>query len=66
LAANDDWRSDHAQEIIASGLAPQDNRDAAIVTTVFPSAYTAIVRGKDGGTGVVLVQLYNLNYWGFR
>ncbi len=46
LLANDDWRSNQEQEIIASGLAPQDNRDSAILTTLLPTSYTAIVREK--------------------
>lgn len=61
LAFNDDWRSEQEQEIIASGLAPQDNRDSAIVITLLPTAYTAIVRGKNGTAGIALVEIYNLN-----
>jgi hypothetical protein len=61
LAANDDWRSDQEQDIISSGLAPQDDRDAAILTTLFPTSYTAIVRGKNGGTGIALVEIYKLD-----
>jgi len=61
LASNDDWRSDQEQEIIASGLAPQDNRDAAVLTTLFPTSYTAIVRGKGGATGIALVEIYKLD-----
>lgn len=61
LAANDDWRSDQEQEIIARGLAPQDNRDSAIVSTLLPTAYTAIVRGKGGTSGIALVEIYKLD-----
>jgi hypothetical protein len=61
LASNDDWRTNQEQEIIATGLAPQDNRDAAILTTVFPTSYTAIVRGKNGATGIALVEVYKLD-----
>ena len=61
LASNDDWRSNQEQEIVATGLAPQDNRDAAILTTVFPTSYTSIVRGKNGATGVALVEVYKLD-----
>ena len=61
LAANDDWRSDQEQEIIATGLAPQDNRDSVILTTLFPTSYTAIVRGKSDTTGIGLVEIYNIN-----
>jgi hypothetical protein len=42
-------------------LAPTDPRDSAIVAHLFPSSYTAIVRGKNGATGVALVEAYYLN-----
>jgi hypothetical protein len=61
LAANDDWRSDQEQAIIATGLAPQDDRDSAILTTFLPTSYTAIVRGKSGATGIALVEIYKLD-----
>jgi hypothetical protein len=61
LAANDDWRSDHEQEIIATGLAPQDNRDSVILTTLLPTSYTAIVRGRSDATGIALVEIYKLD-----
>jgi hypothetical protein len=61
LASNDDWRSDHEQEIIATGLAPQDDRDSAILISLVPTSYTAIVRGNGGATGIALVEIYNLN-----
>ena len=60
LASNDDWRSDQEQEIIATGLAPLDDRDAAVVSTLSPTSCTAIVRGKGGTTGIALVELYKL------
>jgi len=61
LASNDDWRSDQEQEIIASGLAPQDNRDSAVVATFLPTRYTAIVRGKNETSGIALVEIYKLD-----
>ena len=39
---------------------PQDDREAALVTDVSPGSYTAIVRGKNGTTGVALVEIYHL------
>ena len=60
VASNDDWRSTQEQEIIASGVAPRDNREAAIVAHLNPGGYTAIVRGKAGATGVALVEVYKL------
>jgi hypothetical protein len=61
LASNDDWRSDQEQEIIAAGLAPKDDRDSAIIANLFPTSYTAIVRGKNNSVGIGLVEIYALN-----
>jgi DNA-binding beta-propeller fold protein YncE len=61
VAQNDDWRSDQAQEITATGVPPIDNRESAIVRTLAPGAYTAIVRGKNNTQGVGLVEVYNLD-----
>ncbi|MFL6582903.1 MAG: putative Ig domain-containing protein [Chthoniobacterales bacterium] len=60
LATNDSWRSDDEQAVIDSGVPPADAREAAIVAAFQPGNYTAIVHGKDGGTGVALVELYDL------
>ena len=60
FASNDDWQSDQATEINASGLAPGDAREAAVVSTLRPGNYTAIVRGKNNTTGVALVEIFNL------
>ncbi len=61
LASNDDWRSDQEQEIIASGVAPLDDRNSAILTTAVPTSYTAIVRGKNDTPGIALVEIYKLD-----
>jgi hypothetical protein len=60
LAANDDWKDSQQTEVESSGLAPQNNAESALVTRLGPGAYTAIVRGKSGSTGVGLVELYRL------
>lgn len=60
LAANDNWRSDQEAEIIATTLAPGSDLESAIVRTLAPAPYTAIVRGVDGTTGVALVEAYAL------
>jgi Putative Ig domain len=60
LFANDDWRSTQAQEIIDTGVPPTNDLESAIVQTLSPGAYTAIVRGKDNGTGVASVEVYSL------
>lgn len=59
-AQNDDWRSGQEQLISATGAAPVDSRESAIVATVAPGAYTAVVRGKNNTAGVGLVEVYNL------
>lgn len=61
IAENDDWRDDQPQEIIDSTVPPTDEREAAIVRTLQPGNYTAIVRGKNETSGVALVEVYNLN-----
>jgi uncharacterized repeat protein (TIGR03803 family) len=61
IKSNDNWRSDQEQEINDSTVAPADDRESAIVTTLQPGNYTAIVAGKDNSTGVALVELYDLD-----
>ena len=61
VASNDDWRSNQEAEIIATTLPPGNNSEAAVVITLPPGGTTAIVRGKNGTTGVALVEVYALN-----
>jgi hypothetical protein len=61
IAFNDNWRDSQQAEIQATGLAPTDNRESAIVSTLAPGNYTAIVRGKNDTIGVALVEVYGLN-----
>jgi hypothetical protein len=61
IAANDDWRDTQQAEIEATGIPPSDDRESAIVRTLAPGAYTAIVRGKNNTTGVALVEAYELS-----
>lgn len=60
VATNDNWRDTQQAEIEATGIPPTDDRESAILQTVVPGNYTAIVRGKDNTTGVALVEAYNL------
>jgi glucose/arabinose dehydrogenase len=60
LAMNDSWRSDDEANIFATGIAPNDNREPAILKTLPPGTYTAIVRGSGTSTGVALVEVYQL------
>ena len=63
IRLNDNWRSDQEAEIIATGIPPSNNLESAIVATLPAnnSAYTAIVRGVNNGTGVGLVEAYDLD-----
>jgi hypothetical protein len=60
---NDNWRDDPAQEaaIIATGIPPANDLESAIVATLIPGAYTAVVSGKNHTSGVGLVEVYDLD-----
>ncbi|MDQ3120599.1 MAG: hypothetical protein M3Q89_13710, partial [Verrucomicrobiota bacterium] len=58
---NDDWRSNQEEAIIASTIPPSSNLESAIVATLNPGTHTAILRGKNNGTGVGLVEVYDLD-----
>jgi hypothetical protein len=60
IGANDNWRSNQEADITATGVPPSDDLESAIVIAVTPGAYTAIVRGVGGATGVALVEIYAL------
>ena len=61
LESNDDWKDTQETEIAATGLAPSNTKESAILKTLGSGAYTAIVRGQGNTTGVGLVEIYNLN-----
>ncbi len=63
VAFNNDWQDDAAQAalITATGIPPQNPRESAIVATLAAGPHTAIVSGKDGATGVALIEVYSLD-----
>jgi plastocyanin len=61
ITSNDNWKSFQQTEIQASGVAPQNDLESAIVATLTPGGYTAIVSGKNATTGVGLVEVYDLD-----
>ena len=66
LATNDNWKIDdqtgQSQEaaIRATTIPPSNDLESAIVISLSPGSYTAILAGKNGGTGVGLVEVYDL------
>ena len=66
LATNDNWKiNDQTQQsqesaIRATATAPTNDSEAALIATLSPGTYTAIVRGKNNTVGVALVEIYNL------
>jgi phospholipase/lecithinase/hemolysin len=60
IASNDDWKLGQPQSVVATQLAPSDDREAVIVAFTPPGNYTAVVRGKNDTTGVALVEAYRL------
>lgn len=61
IFANDNWRNFQAAEIEESGLAPVDDLEAAIITTLPVGSYTAVLRDAGGSTGVGLIEVYDLD-----
>jgi hypothetical protein len=67
IATNDNWKTnDQSQasqelQIKSTTIPPANDSESAIVATLSPSAYTAVVRGKNGGTGLAVVEVYNLH-----
>jgi glucose/arabinose dehydrogenase len=62
LIGNDNWQDDASQaaRISSAGLAPANPLESAVFAGLLPGTYTAIVAGKNNGTGVGLVEVYNL------
>jgi hypothetical protein len=61
LLTNDNWKDSQEAEIEATNLAPKNDAESALITTLEPGTYTAILSGKSGGTGIGLVEVYDLD-----
>jgi hypothetical protein len=66
LLSNDNWKDTQQQAITATGLAPGDDHESAILTTVAAGNYTAIVVGKDNTGGIGLIEVYEMQQSGAR
>jgi len=60
LGFNDNWKDSQMLAVLATQLAPTDDRESAILAFLAPGAYTAVVRGKGDTTGVALVEAYRV------
>jgi hypothetical protein len=61
LAANDNWKTNaNVADIIASGIAPNDDSEAVLLIRLEPGAYTTVVSGAGGTTGIGLVEVYEV------
>ncbi len=62
ISSNDNWTmAPNAAAIEATGLAPTDRRELAIMLRVPAGSYTFIVRGKKGTEGIALLEAYQLD-----
>ena len=62
IVSNDNWMDNaNAGKIIATGIAPQNPLDSALLVSFQPNSYTVILQGKAGATGIGLVEVYDLD-----
>ena len=60
ISSNNDWETSQRQALIDTALAPTNSKEAALLTDLQPGNYTAVVSGANNGTGVGLVEIYNI------
>jgi hypothetical protein len=61
IQSNNNWRDNQEAALRATGLAPSDDAESALLISVVPGSYTAIVKGADDGVGNGLVEVYKLS-----
>ena len=61
IAGNEDWRDVQEGEILATGLAPTADAEAAILMNLEPGAYTALLYDQSANTGIGLIEVYDLD-----
>jgi hypothetical protein len=59
IAENDDWKTDQ-QNVEATGLAPTNDKESALIMTLDPGLYTVVLRGKNNSTGIGVVETYDI------
>jgi hypothetical protein len=61
LENNNNWRDHGRASEIPAGLIPENSKEAAMIITLEPGAYTAIVSGVGGATGIGLIEVFEIN-----
>jgi hypothetical protein len=61
LFSNQDWKDTQEAQIRATGIPPTFNVESAMVATLPPGSYTAVLQGVNGGTGIGLVEIYDIS-----
>lgn len=62
LKENDDWQQNsNRSDIDKTTIAPKDGKEAALLVRLEPGAYTTVVTGADNGTGIALVEVYEID-----
>jgi hypothetical protein len=61
VATNDNWQDTQEDAIKQTTIPPSDPKESAILQSLSPGAYTVVVKGKNGTTGVAVVDAYQLN-----
>ena len=61
IASNDNWKDSQQAAIEATGIQPSNDKESAVLSALPPGNYTSILHGKNGATGVGLVEVYNVN-----
>jgi hypothetical protein len=61
LMTNNNWKDTQQSAIQQTGIPPPNDLESAIISALSPGAYTAVLRGNGGSTGIGLVEVYDLN-----
>jgi hypothetical protein len=60
IGSNDNWQDTQPADIIGAGLAPNNGYESAIKMVVAPGAYTVVLTGLGGGTGIGVIEVYDI------
>lgn len=61
MGSNDNWQDTDQAAIAATGLAPSDPRESALIATLSPAAYTVIESGVSSSQGIALIEVYDID-----